>query len=144
MADRPPKPKDMTWITPYIFVNDAKAAIEFYEKAFGFKTSMTIPDDSGDISHAELKHNDEVIMLGKHPDGAPGKLGGTSVTMFVYVDNVDDFHQRVKDAGGTITKEPADQFWGDRTFSVTDPEGHHWMFGQNVADFDPANVPGQS
>jgi PhnB protein len=141
MADRPAKPEGMSWVTPYLFVKDTKGAIEFYEKAFGFTTSFTMPDDDGDITHAEMKHNDAVIMLGKYAEGAPGTLGGTSATMYLYVDNIDDFHRRVKEAGGEIVKEPADQFWGDRTFNVRCPEGHHWMFAQNVSDFDPSKAP---
>ena len=141
MADRPAKPEGMGWVTPYIFVKDAKNAIDFYEKAFGFKTHFTMPDESGDISHAELKHNDAIIMLGKHADGSPAKLGGTTTSMYLYVDDIDGFHKRVREAGGNVTEEPKDQFWGDRTFNVTCPEGHHWMFAQNVADFDPGKAP---
>lgn len=147
MADRPPKAEGMQWLNPYMIVKDVKRTLEFYEKAFGFKTRMAMPDKDGNIMHAEMTYKDNVLMMGSESQEqnqlAPQTLKGSPVSFYLYVDSVDEFYNRVKKAGVATISEPTDQFWGDRTCNVKCPDGYSWTFAQNVADFDPKNVPGQ-
>ena len=145
MADRPAKAEGMNWLTPYLTVKDLKAAIDYYEKTFGFKTTMTMPDKDGNLAHAEMQYRDCIMMLGSEcPDAgskSPTTLSGSPVAFYLYVDGVDAFYEKVKAAGAKVTREIADQFWGDRMFAVKCPEGHQWTFAQNVADYDPSKAP---
>ena len=144
MADRSPKAAGMQWINPYLVVKDMKKSLEFYEKAFGLGTRMTIPDDKGNLVHAEMAHKDGIIMLGgesvEENMKAPSSMSGSSASLYLYVDNVEEAFSKAKTAGATTTEELKDQFWGDRTFQVKCPEGHIWTFAQNVADFDPTKA----
>ena len=145
MADRSPKPKDMGWLNPYIIVKDVKSSLEFYEKAFGFTTRMTLPDKEGNIIHAEVQHKDSVIMMSPESEEmktkSPISLGGSPASFYLYVDDVDKFFTRAKEAGAKVHTEPTDQFWGDRMCNLECPEGHRWTFATNVADFDPSKAP---
>ncbi len=145
MSERDPKPKDMGWLNPYIVVKDTKKAIEFYEKAFGFNTRMTIPDKEGNIMHAELGYKDAVMMMGPEgnntDDKAPSSLTGTAVSFYLYVEDIDKYFEHAKSSGAKVVEEPKEQFWGDKTCKMECPEGHHWMFAQNVSDFDPSKSP---
>lgn len=146
MTDRPPKSEGMQWLNPYVIVKDLKQTINFYEKAFGFKTRMTLPDKQGQLTHAEMTYKDNVLMMGSEsPEQqqlAAKTLKGSPVSFYMYVDNVDDFYTHAKKAGSEVIAEPKDQFWGDRTCTFKCPEGYQWTFAQNVADFDPNNIPG--
>ncbi len=143
MSDQPVKAPEMNWVSPYLVVSDPKSAVKFYEEAFGFKTNFTMPDKSGGIMHAEMQYQDCVIMLGPENKEWPSakSLSGSPITLYVYVDGVDAFFERVKAAGAEIRQEPKTQFYGDRTFTVLCPERHAWTFAQKVAEFDPNNVP---
>jgi uncharacterized glyoxalase superfamily protein PhnB len=124
----------MPWVSPYLTVTDAAAAVEFYQRAFGFtkRTAMTGPD--GVITHAELTWNDAVIMLG--PEGAyggviqaPATSGTVSpVTLYVYCADVDALYARAVAAGARTEVAPEKTFWGDRMCRVLDPDGHAWCF----------------
>lgn len=146
MSDRPAKPKDMGWISPYLYVKDVARTQKFYEEAFGFETGMSLPGPDGSLMHLEMHYRDAVIMIGAEDERqqvkAPGSLGGSPGGLYVYVDDVDGFHDQVKNAGGEIMAAPETKFWGDRVFAAKCPEGHQWFFAQNVKDFDPADVPG--
>ena len=143
MGDRNPKAEGMGWISSYITVKDVKKSLEFYKEAFNFETRMTMPDKEGNITHAEMGYKDCVIMMGPESkeSKSPNTLKGTPTGFYVYVENVDKQFEQAKNAGATIKMEPTDQFWGDRMCSVICPEGHNWTLAQNVADFDPNNVP---
>ena len=143
MADRNPKAEGMGWVNPYLTVKSPESAMKFYEEAFGFKTNMTMPDEKGEIMHAEMKYQDAIIMLGRECEEgkSPGTLAGTPVGLYLYVDQIDSFFERVKADRAEVLQEPNTQFWGDRMFTVTCPEGHQWTFAQNVADFDPSKAP---
>jgi PhnB protein len=137
----------MQWVNTYITVKDSQKAIDYYTSTFGFELAMTMPGEDGSIMHAELRYKDCVMMLGPEcaeHDGmrAPSTLGATSVGFYLYVDDVDSFFEKVKASGATVHEELDTKFWGDRTCSFIDPEGHSWSFAQNVADFDPSKVPG--
>lgn len=146
MTDRPAKPKDMTWVSPYLVVTDIEPCLEFYRKAFGFETRATLTNDRGVIVHAEIVYRDSVLMLGLEShdknSSSPKTHSGTSVSFYIYTEEIDDFFLSAKKAGAEVIEEPTAQYWGDRTCTFKCPEGHLWVFAQNVADFDSAVAPG--
>lgn len=146
MSKRPAKPADYPWIVPSLTVKDADAALAFYQKAFGFEKKMTMPGPDGKTVHAEVRWRDQVVMISpespQYPCKAPITLGIRPPSgLYVYVDDVDALCKRATAAGAKVDKAPADMFWGDRTCSLIDPDGHVWSFGTNVADFDPTKAP---
>jgi PhnB protein len=131
-------------ITPYLVLSDASRAIEFYKQAFGAKEISRMGGPGGKIGHAELKIGDSMIMLSDEmPTGenrSPQSLGGSPVSMFMYVENVDSvFNQAVK-AGAKADMPPQDMFWGDRFGKVTDPFGHLWALATHIEDVAPAEM----
>ena len=145
MSNRPPKPEDMAWVNPYLIVKDVSKSIEFYEKAFGFETKLTIPGEDGKIIHAEVFHKNQIIMIGGESEEqnakSPKTLGGTPLSLYLYVDDVDKFYDQAKAAGAVVKAELCDQFWGDRMCSFECPDDHSWTFATNVTDFDPSKAP---
>jgi PhnB protein len=139
-----PIPEGCTSITPYLTVNDGKGAIEFYKRAFGAAERGIMPAPDDRIAHAELQIGDAVIMLSdKFPQfvsQSPKELGGTTVAIFLFVEDVDSVVQAAADAGATITREPEDQFWGDRLGQVADPFGHLWLIATRVEDLAPEEI----
>lgn len=145
MSKVQPCPEGMRWVSPYLVVKDAEAAIAFYTKAFGFDTRLVIPGPDGKPAHVELQHKDSLIMLGpecpEHKEyHNPATLGGVSVTLYVYCENVDELFNRAKGMGAAVKEEPKDQFWGDRTCVITCPDGHSWMFATHVRDVSPEEM----
>ena len=137
-----PIPKGYHTLTPYIAVDDASAAIEFYKRAFGATErgdAMRMPD--GSIAHAELQIGDSVLMLSDpFPQGtvqAPKTVSGTTSSLLFYVEDVDAALQRAVDAGATLTQPAEDQFWGDRWGTIMDPFGHHWQIATHIEDLTP-------
>jgi PhnB protein len=143
-----PVPEGYHTVTPYLAVDDATAAIDFYRRAFGAKEQVRRAGPDGKISHAELEIGDSVVMLADpYPQliaKPPKELGGNSVGLFVYVENVDDLVQQAVDAGAALTMAPKDQFWGDRSGSVTDPFGHVWEIATHVEDVAPEELAKRS
>ena len=131
-------------VIPYLAVHDAKVAIEFYKKAFGAEEVVRMPHPDGRIAHAELKIGDAHIMLAdEFPEmgaRAPKTVGGTPVTIMIYVPNVDQVVERALAAGATLDRAVADQFYGDRNGGVTDPFGHKWFVATHVKDVTPAEM----
>jgi PhnB protein len=123
---------------PYLAVDDAVSAIEYYKKAFGAKEASRMDAPGGKVGHAELELGDSRIMLSDpFPQSStrpPKELGGTSVSVFIYVEDVDAVVKQAVDAGATVTMEVADQFWGDRFGAITDPFGHVWSIASHVED----------
>lgn len=139
-----PIPEGYTSITPYLTVDDGKGAIEFYKRAFGATERGVMAAPDGKIAHAELQIGDAVVMLcDKLPQfvaDTPRELGGSTVTIFHYVEDVDAVVRTAVDAGATITREPEDQFWGDRFGLVTDPFGHLWLIATRVEELTPEEI----
>jgi PhnB protein len=131
-------------VTPYLIVNDAAAAIEFYKKAFGATELMRMPKPNGKIGHAEIRIGDSPIMLADEaPEmGArsPRTFGGSPVSIFLYVDDVDTTFARAVDGGAKVQRPLADQFYGDRTGGVEDPFGHVWYIATHVEDVSPEEM----
>jgi uncharacterized glyoxalase superfamily protein PhnB len=136
-------PEGHSRITPYVLYEDAAAAIDFLTRAFGFTERMRMGNDTGGVAHAELDFHGEPLMLGT-PEGefrSPrSRAVDSPVFVHLYVDDVDAHHATAKAAGAEITREPADQFYGDRTYGAKDPEGQSWYFAQHVADPTPEEM----
>jgi PhnB protein len=139
-----PIPEGYHTVTPYLAVDDAAQAIEYYKKAFGAKERMRMDAPDGKIGHAELEIGDSLVMLSDpFPQATtrpPKELGGTSASVFMYVEDVDAVVQRAVDEGATMTMEVADQFWGDRFGSIQDPFGHSWSIATHVEDVPPEEM----
>jgi len=138
-----PIPEGYHTVVPYLLVRNAAAAIEYYKKAFGAVEVDRFEMD-GRIGHADLLIGDSHIMLAdEHPEighVGPETLGGTTFGMALYVDNVDELFQRAIDAGGKVQRPVADQFYGDRTGTLTDPFGHKWSLSKHVEDVTPEEM----
>jgi PhnB protein len=139
-----PIPEGYQTVTPYLAVDDAAEAIEYYKKAFGAKERVRMDAPGGKIGHAELEIGDSLVMLSDpFPQAStrtPKELNGTTVSVFMYVEDVDTVVKRAVEAGATITMEVADQFWGDRLGSIKDPFGHSWSIGTHVEDVPPEEM----
>lgn len=139
-----PIPEGYHSVTPYLAVDDAAEAIEYYKKAFGAKERARMEAPGGKIGHAELEIGDSLVMLSDpFPQAStrpPKELGGTSASVFMYVEDVDAVVQQAVDAGATVTMEVADQFWGDRFGSLRDPFGHLWSLATHVEDVPPEEM----
>ena len=137
MAVRP-IPEGYHSVSPALLIDGAADAIEFYKRAFGATERMVMPGPDGKIGHAELEIGDSVVMVSDpFPQSTvrpPSELGGTTVGLFVYVEDVDSVFKQAVDAGATVTMELEDMFWGDRFGSVTDPYGHLWSLATHVED----------
>ncbi|MCB0993698.1 MAG: VOC family protein [Acidimicrobiales bacterium] len=133
-----------THVTPYLTVHDGNAALAFYADAFGAEEVMRVVMDpaSGSIGHAEFHIGDAVFYLSdEHPAlgvVSPRTMGGTSVTLHLTVDDVDELYGRVVGAGGEPIAEPADQPHGARHGTLVDPFGHRWLLSQQIEAFDAA------
>ncbi|UVT17196.1 MAG: VOC family protein [Nitrospira sp.] len=127
--------------TPYLIIHDAVRALEFYGKAFGATEIMRIPTPDGKIGHAEIKIGAAIVMLAdEFPDmncKSPHSLGGSPVSIMVYVQDVDAFVKRAVAAGAKVITPVEDKFYGDRSGSLEDPFGHHWHFATHVEDVPP-------
>jgi PhnB protein len=133
-----PVPEGYEPLSPYLAVDDAKTAIDFYQRAFGAKEVGRIDGPDGTIAHADLQVGDGHLMLADpFPQFAtrpPKELGGTSVSIFMYVEDVDAAFKQAVDAGATAEMEPDDMFWGDRFGSLRDPFGHSWQLATHIED----------
>jgi PhnB protein len=128
-------------VTPQLIVRDAAKAIDFYTKAFGAKERFRMPGPGGVVMHAELSLGDSIIMLGEEsPEmGAisPQTIGGSPVSLMVYVKDVDASFARADEAGCTSQMPPTDMFWGDRYSKLSDPFGHQWALATHKEDVAP-------
>ena len=132
-----PIPDGYHSVTPYLTVDDAAAAIDFYRKAFGAEEVLRLP--MGDrVAHAEVRVGDSVVMLSDEwPDMnklSPKNRGGATAGLMIYLEDVDAAYQKAIDAGATAEQPVTDQFWGDRSGSVKDPFGVTWMLATHVED----------
>jgi PhnB protein len=139
-----PIPAGYHTVTPYLTLDDAAEAIEFYKSAFGAKERMRMEAPGGKVGHAELEIGDSLVMLAdafpQSTTRPPSELGGTTGGVFMYVEDVDAVVKQAVDKGATVTMEVADQFWGDRFGSVTDPFGHSWSIATHVEDVQPEEM----
>jgi PhnB protein len=139
MADKvKPIPEGYGAVTPYLIVDGAARAIEFYKQAFGAVEIFRMESSEGRVGHAEIKIGDSHVMLAdEHPEmGArgPRSFGGSPISLALYVEDVDAVVNRAVEAGAKLTRPVADQFYGDRTGGVEDPFGHAWYVATHVED----------
>ena len=135
-------PEGYEGITPYLICRNAEAAIDFYKRAFGAEELYRIggPDMVG---HAEMKIGNSIIMLAdEFPPMAvsPETVGGSVVSLYIYVEAVDSFTEKAIAEGLEVLKPVADQFYGDRTGHFKDPFGHLWAFGTHIEDLTPEEI----
>jgi PhnB protein len=139
-----PIPEGYHTITPYLAVDDASAAIEFYKKAFGATETVRMPGPEGGIAHAELDIGDSKVMLSDpFPQSStrpPREINASTASIFMYVPDVDATVKKAVDEGATVLMEVEDQFWGDRFGTVQDPFGHSWSIATHVEDLSPEEI----
>lgn len=125
-------------VTPYLIVRGGSNAIEFYKKAFGATELFRFPAPDGKVGHAEIKIGDSPIMLAdEYPQmgyNSPQSIGGSPVSLMIYVDDVDTVFSRAIESGATVKEAVQDKFYGDRIGSVVDPFGHVWHVATHKED----------
>ena len=143
MANAKPIPEGYHSVTPYLIIDGAADAIDYYKKAFG-ATELFRMEHQGKIGHAELKIGDSPIMLADEQPAlgyrAPTALGGTPVSLMIYVEDVDTIYKQAIAAGGKELKPLQDQFYGDRSGTFTDPYGHVWTVATHKEDVTPEEM----
>ena len=139
-----PIPDGYPQVSPYLTVDDAAAAIEFYAAVLGAKERVRMPAPGGKVGHAELQLGDSVIMLSdEFPEfggRSPKSVGGTPVTISVYAENVDEVFDAAVKAGATTVRPVETQFYGDRMGIFDDPFGHRWSIATHVEDVPPEEM----
>ncbi len=130
-------------ITPYLYYEDVDATLAWLSKAFGFKPMMKFAGPDGKTVHAAMKlPNGEVFMMGcpgpKYKN--PKRLGHVTQGLYITVEHVDKHFRRARKAGAKIIEKPEDQFYGDRRYAASDPEGHNWYFAQHIRDVPVAEM----
>lgn len=132
-------------VTPYLIVDGAAEALEFYKKAFGAKEELRLDSpDGGKVGHAEILIGDSHVMLSdEHPEFdalSPTTRGGTPVTLCLYCDNADETFARAVEAGATQVRPLQNQFYGDRSGTVQDPYGHIWTISTHIEDLSQEEI----
>lgn len=139
-----PIPDGYHSVTPYLSIKDAAKAIEFYKRAFGANELFRLVAPSGEIGHAEIKIGDSQIMLADPCEEGtfrnPQTLGGTSVGLHVYVEDVDALFAQAVEAGAKTVRPVQDQFYGDRTGTLEDPFGHVWFLATHKEEITPEEI----
>jgi len=136
-----PIPEGYHSLTPYLIVDGAAKALDFYARAFGARELMRMPGPGGKVGHAEIRIGDSVVMLAdEHPEvGArgPRTFGGSPVSLMLYVEDVDATVKSALAAGARLLRPVEDKFYGDRSGTIEDPFGHQWHLSTHVEDVPP-------
>lgn len=143
MADVNPIPEGYPRVCPYLLIDGAAAALDFYTGVLGATERMRMPGPGGTIGHAELQIGDSVVMLGDMPadqGSNPKALGGTPVLVCVYVEDVDTTFAKAIDAGAKSLQPVEDKFYGDRAGTFEDPFGHQWSVMTHIEDVPPEEM----
>lgn len=139
-----PIPGGYSTATPYLIINGAARAIDYYKKAFGATERMRFGDPSGKIGHAEIQIGNSIIMLAdEYPEmgyRGPQAIGGTPVSIHLYVEDVDSTFKQAIAAGGKEKEAVQDKFYGDRSGSLIDPFGHVWHVSTHKEDVSPEEM----
>jgi PhnB protein len=137
-------PQGYHTLTPYMTVRDARAAIDFYAKAFGAETVLKLDMPDGTIAHAEIRIGNSIVMLNEENDAwgtkSPVTLGGSPMFLMAYVADADAAFRRAIAAGATEVRPVADQFYGDRSGTLKDPYGHQWTLSTHIEDVSQAEA----
>lgn len=143
-----PIPEGYHSLTPYLAVEDASRAIEFYKDAFGAEEILRMPGPGGSVAHAELQIGDSKLMLSDpFPQSnvrPPSERGGPTASVFMYVEDADATFEQAKSAGATVVMELEDMFWGDRFGTLADPFGHVWSLATHKEDLSPEEMAERS
>jgi len=139
-----PIPEGYHSVTPYLVVHDAARALDFYQRIFGAKEIMRMNNPQGRVGHAEIKIGDSLIMLAEETPNSgvrsPQSLNGSTVSIFVYFEDVDSVFHKALAAGAKEVQRLADMFWGDRYGRLTDPFGHSWSLATHIEDVTPEEM----
>jgi PhnB protein len=139
-----PIPDGYHTATPYLVMAGAAKAIEFYKQAFGATEMLRMPGPNGKVMHAEIKIGDSPIMLADEmPEmgfRGPQALGGTPVSIMLYVQDVDSMVRQAEAAGAKVLRPLQDQFYGDHSCTLSDPFGHVWTIATHKEDVPPAEL----
>ncbi|GFO66374.1 VOC family protein [Geomonas paludis] len=137
-------PEGFHSVTPMFMFKDCRKAIDFYKNAFGAVERYAMPGPNGGIMHAEVMVGDSIIMMGDEFPGENCKsaetLGGSPISFYLYVENVDGAFRRALEAGAIEKMEVQDMFWGDRAGSLQDPFGYNWMLATHTRDLSPEEI----
>lgn len=139
-----PIPQGFRAVTPYLTLNDAARAIDFYKRAFGAQELSRMEAPGGKIGHAEIKIGDSIIMLADEMPNtsvrSPLSLNGTTGGIYLYVENADAIFNQAVSAGAHVEAPLTDMFWGDRYGRLKDPFGHSWSVATHKEDVAPAEM----
>lgn len=140
--------KDMTALTPYLYVEGADKALAYYEKVFNAKTRFKMDAPDGRLLHAEVIVNGALFMMGEANAEmkmqSPKMIGGSPAGIFVYVPDVDAAFQAALASGAREVRPCDNMFWGDRTACIVDPFGHNWTIATHQEDLSAAEVQKRS
>ena len=139
-----PIPDSYPRVTPYLYIDGAAAAVDFYTSVLDAEVRMTMPGPDGKLGHAELSIGDSMIMLAdEHPEMGvlgPKSVGGTPVAIHVYVEDVDATFEKAISAGATTLRPVENKFYGDRGGEFEDPFGHRWSIASHTEDLTPEEM----
>ncbi|MEZ4601062.1 MAG: VOC family protein [Syntrophotaleaceae bacterium] len=138
-------PEGFHSVTPMLVLKDARRAIDFYKKALGAQELMVMPGPEGKgVMHAEIRIGDSIVMMGEECPGSSSKsaesLGGSPISFYIYVENVDEAFQTAVDAGAQVEMPVQEMFWGDRMGSVRDPFGYSWSLATHTRDLTQEEI----
>ena len=143
-----PIPEGYHSLQIYLAVEDAAKAIDFYKEAFGAEETIRMPGPDGKVAHAELQIGDSKLMLSDpFPQSnvrPPSERGGSTASVFMYVDDVDATFAQAQEAGATVVSELEDMFWGDRFGTLSDPFGHVWSIATHKEDLSEEEMAERS
>ena len=138
MASVPYRPAGYHAVTPYLALREAHAALDFYVRAFGAEPVLRLDMPDGTIAHAEIRIGDSILMLAEENadwgSRSPQALGGSPVSLMIYVPDVDAAFARALAAGATRVRPVEDQFYGDRSGTLADPYGYQWTLATHIED----------
>jgi uncharacterized glyoxalase superfamily protein PhnB len=138
-------PEGFRSVTPMLVLKDARKAVDFYKKALGAEALMVMPGPDGKgVMHAEIRIGNSIVMMGEECPGAPCKsaetMGGSPVSFYLYVENVDEAFKVAIAAGAEVEMPVQEMFWGDRMGSVRDPFGYSWSLATHTRDLTPEEI----
>jgi PhnB protein len=142
MAKAKAIPEGYTSVTPSLCMRDSSRAIEFYKNALGAKERMRMPGPDGKVMHAEIQIGNSIVMMNDEIMGSRSAetQGGSPVSFYIYVEDVDSAHKKAISAGGKEVTPPTDMFWGDRMSNFKDPFGYSWSLASHTKDMTPEEM----
>lgn len=144
MTQVQPIPQGYHTVTPYMTIRNCAKAIEFYKKTFDAVETVRLDGPNNKIMHAEIKIGDSVLMMSDESEEwknkGPEQLGGSPISVVLYVENVDEVFNKAIKEGASVVREVRNEFYGDRMGTLKDPFGHTWSIGTHVEDVSPEEM----